>query len=742
MAKIKAKDDNEDDKKSKKTDKIDRPKDLGALMKSLNKYHGDGTIMQGRAGIVETYAIPTKVPTIDVAFGVGGLPEGRIVEMYGMESSGKTTTCIQFIASCQQHFFPHKGRKGVCAFVDAEHAFDPKWAADCGVDVDALLFSQPNSGEEAFDIVDKICDSGLVDLVVIDSVANLVPKVELDGEIGDFNIGAQARLMSKGLRMISGKTHKSKTTVIFINQIRQKIGVMFGCLHGETLVNFVDGRRLSIAEVVAGRIGGDVWSYDENTKGFVARPITGWHNNGEVESAADYLSVAIKGPGAKNSRMNVVVTPDHRVMTPDGWSEARSLVVGDRLLTKQESFVFSGGKVNGTLGQFLTGVLSGDSHVAHTPGRLAASLLIRDNIDPGYMRWKAARLVPFVRFARRDCPSGERYESDCYSELLQLKSEYPKRDPMILLNHFSWLGFAVWVMDDAVYERGRYHLSIKRFAGNFDKIEQISRTLDDLGLYHYASRGGSITFDKAVSDHIAEHIAGIVPPCMQHKLPVNRRGYHSDFDLKRSEQWRDAYATVVGVREASTKQMKNRGKFDITVAGTECYSAGGSDNGVIVHNSPDTTPGGLALKFYASLRIQINKGSPIKDGKETVGFATNLSVKKNKCAPPFTTAEYGIKFGDPCSGVDMIESMLKVAGDMNLLDKSSSYFIFDGVKVNGYDAASRYVREHPEVQEGLMTKIYGNLRDRAGHLTVTASDGDDEDDTLNDDILDQVTDGD
>lgn len=372
--------------KAEKDKKAEKPKDLGALMKSLNKSHGDGTIMQGRAGIVKTYAIPTKVPTIDVAFGVGGLPEGRIVEMYGMESSGKTTTCLQFIAACQQHFFPHKDRKGVCAFVDAEHAFDPDWATRCGVDVDSLLFSQPNSGEEAFNIVDKICESGLVDLVVVDSVANLVPMKELEGEIGDSNIGSQARLMSAGLRMISGKTAKSKTTVIFINQIRQKIGVMFG--------------------------------------------------------------------------------------------------------------------------------------------------------------------------------------------------------------------------------------------------------------------------------------------------------------------------------------------------------------------SPDTTPGGLALKFYSSLRIQINKGSPVKEGKETIGFATNLSVKKNKCAPPFTTAEYGIKFGDPCSGVDTVEAMLKVAGDMDLLEKSSSYFVFDGTKVNGYEAAAKYVREHPEVQDALMEKIYGNLRDRAAHLATTATESDGEEATLDDDILDQVVDGD
>jgi len=204
------------------------PKTIEELTKGIQKIYGAGAIMQGRNTIVPVDVFPTGVATIDRALGCGGIPQGRIIELFGMESSGKTTTCLKFIAACQDHFFAKKNRNGVAAFVDAEHAFDPVWATKCGVDVDKLLFSQPNSGEEALDIVLQLAESSLIDLVVVDSVANLVPMKELDGEMGESSIGAQARLMSHGLRKISAKLNVSKTTVIFINQVRQKIGIMFG----------------------------------------------------------------------------------------------------------------------------------------------------------------------------------------------------------------------------------------------------------------------------------------------------------------------------------------------------------------------------------------------------------------------------------------------------------------------------------------------------------------------------------
>lgn len=217
----------EEEKEKKK-----RPiaKSISELKKNIQKEHGPGAVMQGKNTIVKVDSFPTGIVSLDFAIGCRGLPRGRVIEIFGLESSGKTTLCLHLIAACQQHTFVKKNKKvrGVAAFIDAEHAYDPGWAAKLGVDNDQLLFSQPDSGEEAFDIAEQMVESGQVDLIVIDSVANLVPLKELEGDIGDSNMGAQARLMSKGLRKLSGKASKSQTTVIFINQIRHKIGVMFG----------------------------------------------------------------------------------------------------------------------------------------------------------------------------------------------------------------------------------------------------------------------------------------------------------------------------------------------------------------------------------------------------------------------------------------------------------------------------------------------------------------------------------
>ena len=202
--------------------------DLNSLKDTIEKEFGSGSIMLGRSSIVNVDVFSTGVASIDMALGCGGLPQGRIIELYGPESGGKTTTCLQFIAACQKHNFENKGRTGVAAFIDAEHALDPEWAEKVGVDMDRLILAQPDSGEQALTIAERFIDSGLIDLIVIDSVAALIPKAVLDGEVGDSTMAALAQLMSKGTGRLKGKCNATKTTVIFINQIREKVGVMFG----------------------------------------------------------------------------------------------------------------------------------------------------------------------------------------------------------------------------------------------------------------------------------------------------------------------------------------------------------------------------------------------------------------------------------------------------------------------------------------------------------------------------------
>jgi recombination protein RecA len=228
----------------------DKAKALEATIKNVEKQFGKGAIMRlGEdnplvAGVV---TIPTGSISLDVALGVGGYPKGRIVEIYGPESSGKTTLTLHAIAECQE-------RGGIAAFIDAEHALDVSYARSLGVKVDDLLVSQPDTGEQALEIADMLVRSGAVDLVVVDSVAALTPKAELEGEMGDSHVGLQARLMSQALRKLTGTLSKSHTCLIFINQIRQKIGVMFGSpetTSGGNALKFYASLRLDIRRIGA-----------------------------------------------------------------------------------------------------------------------------------------------------------------------------------------------------------------------------------------------------------------------------------------------------------------------------------------------------------------------------------------------------------------------------------------------------------------------------------------------------------
>ena len=230
-------------------------KALEAVQLDINKEYGDGSIMRlGGTANLDVEAISTGCLSLDMALGVGGVPKGRIIEVFGPESSGKTTLALHIVAECQKN-------GGKAAFIDAENALDPEYAKNLGCNADDLLVSQPDSGEQALDILQKLLETAALDVIVIDSVAALVPKAELDGQIGDVTVGLQARLMSQALRKLSGPINKSRTCVVFINQIREKIGVMFGSPEttpGGRALKFYSSVRLDIRRIAAIKEGTDM----------------------------------------------------------------------------------------------------------------------------------------------------------------------------------------------------------------------------------------------------------------------------------------------------------------------------------------------------------------------------------------------------------------------------------------------------------------------------------------------------
>ncbi len=234
---------------------VDKEKALGTAIAQIEKQFGKGAIMRmGQKQVLKVDSIPTGSLSLDIALGIGGLPRGRIIEMYGPESSGKTTLSLHCIAEAQK-------QGGTVAFIDVEHALDPVYAQALGVDVDSLLVSQPDTGEQALEITEALVRSGAVDAIVVDSVAALVPKAEIEGEMGDSHVGLQARLMSQALRKLTGAISKSNCVAIFINQLREKVGVMFGSPEitpGGRALKFYSSVRLDIRKGDAIKVNGEV----------------------------------------------------------------------------------------------------------------------------------------------------------------------------------------------------------------------------------------------------------------------------------------------------------------------------------------------------------------------------------------------------------------------------------------------------------------------------------------------------
>ena len=228
------------------SENLEKKKALDAALSQIEKQFGKGSVMKlGEYKAMEIEAIPTGALSLDMALGIGGVPRGRIIEVYGPESSGKTTLALHIIAEAQK-------QGGEAAFIDAEHALDPVYAKKLGVNIDELIVSQPDTGEQALEITESLVRSGALDVVVVDSVAALVPKAEIDGDMGDSHMGLQARLMSQALRKLAGAVNKTKTVIIFINQLREKIGVMFGnpeTTTGGRALKFYASVRLDIRKI-------------------------------------------------------------------------------------------------------------------------------------------------------------------------------------------------------------------------------------------------------------------------------------------------------------------------------------------------------------------------------------------------------------------------------------------------------------------------------------------------------------
>jgi RecA/RadA recombinase len=527
----------------------EKGKAIEAALLNIEKKFGKGSIMRlGEREVVDVPVIPTTSLSLDAAIGIGGMPRGRVVEIYGPESSGKTTLALHVVAEAQRI-------GGVAAYIDAEHAMDAEYAKKLGVQVDDLLISQPDSGEQALEIAEALVRSNGVDVVVIDSVAALVPRAELDGEMGDSLPGLQARLMSQALRKLTAIVASSNTCFIFINQIREKIGVMFGCFHYDTRVMLADGTSEKIGKIVNNRMPVEVLSYNSQTGAIEPKKVVNWFDNGR----ADYF-LQFEVEGGKSGRRHFAATPNHMIFTPYGEMAAEDLRVGDEVLGLVNDLEITDDQKQVILGSGL-----GDGSLRQVSSSAASFRVGHGANQEEYVHWKH------------------------------------ERNP--------------------------------------------------------------------------------APVCENTNEARKMRAV-------------PAKITKIYVKPA-TRSMQ---RFDIEVEGNHTYLV----DGVVVHNSPETTTGGRALKFYSSLRMDIRRIGSIKDGEHVVGNRTKVKIAKNKVAPPFRECEFDIMYGE---GISRAGDLLDLAVTHKIVDKSGAWFSYKGDRLGQGRENAKVALKDPQLARKIETEV-------------------------------------
>jgi recombination protein RecA len=692
---------------------VERDKALEMAMSQIDKQFGKGSVMRmGERTNMDVEAISTGALSLDVALGVGGLPRGRVVEIYGPESSGKSTLAMHVVAEAQRN-------GGICAYIDAEHAMDPVYARAIGVNVDDLLISQPDTGEQALEITDMLIRSGAIDVLVVDSVAALTPRAEIEGEMGDSHMGLQARLMSQALRKLTGTLSKTNTICIFINQLREKIGVMFGCLSYGTRVTLADGTQEKIGKIVNQKLPVEVLSYDPDLDAVVPKKIVNWFDNGPTDG---FLQLTV-ARGAGNGRAQVGCTPNHQIRTPAGWREAQELAMGDRVMQAVSH------RLSDLQWQVILGGLMGDGALSPSRSGHGARFRFGHGVEQtAYCDWKASLFANIGASHSTNAKGAVFCDVSPLAELADLRGAVYIHGKKVFshdyLKQLTPLSVAIWYMDDGGFTLRAKGMQERTRDGSGRSeicIEAMEPTTRERLVDHLADtwgirpklliRGGKavLTFSEDETAKLHALIAPFVHPSMEYKLLPRFRGRFAVEPVFADERQELVPMPITAIKlKPPTRSMH---RFDIEVEGSHNYFA----DGVMVHNSPETTPGGRALKFYSSVRLDIRRIESIKDGVEVVGNRTRVKVVKNKVASPFKQAEFDIMYG---KGISREGSLIDIGVDLGIVKKSGAWYTYDGEQLGqGRENAKVFLTENPE----LMVAISEQIRQQVG---IGDADGD------------------
>jgi len=595
-----------------------------------------------------------------------GMPSGKLVELFGEEGSGKSSLAYRVVGYAQK-----MGQK--CAWIDTEHSFSDNLAVINGVNQDELYYADMTNedevdttyyAEDIFDAIIDMCKNG-IKCIVLDSVANLSTKAAMEGSAHDIQMGDVARLMSKELRKIVNYAGKFGVLVIFINQIREKIGIMFGCFHGETLVSFADGRRLPIKEVVEQKLIGPILSYNIKTGLIESKEITNWFDNGDLEEDNHWLSFLCSGPGTKNGKLGFTCTPNHTLFLVDGSeTSAEEVVAGDMLMSYREEKILQC-EVHRDI---IFGSILGDGCLI-LRSRDTACLSLANSEQNEYLSYKK-HLLKMMNFKeiRSASYNKSRWDSEYSVELAFIrdlfydKSGYRKIPDDLQLTP---LMAAIWYMDDGCLknEDGRKTpvpiISIKRLKNDQNQIQKAIDLVESLdvklkGCVSYQPSNCCLAISSEGMDPFFRKIISYIDISMAYKVPDHYKeycfiqgisSYSNIFKYGKDivSKLVPYPSEVLKVDRSSKRKYRSIKKYDLEVNGNGTYVVGGG-SGIVVHNSPETTPGGRSLRFNASLRIRLSKNnkkeaeiyvSDENDQVRMIGRKANAKIVKNRFAKPF-----------------------------------------------------------------------------------------------------------
>jgi recombination protein RecA len=543
--------------------------------------------------------------------------------------------------------------------------------------------------------------------VVIDSVAALVPRAEIEGEMGDSHVGLQARLMSQALRKLTGSISKSKTTVIFINQIRMQIGVMFGCFHYDTRVVLADGTTEKIGKIVHQRLPVEVLSWDPETGRIEPRRVVNWFDNGLADR---FLQFEVAGGPA--GRRRFAATENHVIFTPQGPRAAGEIEPGDEVLVTVEDYALTEDQFHLLLGSGL-----GDGSLRRTGFHAASFRVGHGEQQAEYAQWKHWMLEPFSKPLGK-AGKGIGFDTVAMPVLADLREGLYAEDGQriaatALLERLDARSLAVWYGDDgsfggtfARWGKGKAVLYNTSLQG--ESRAAVVATLERLGVGTPRDDGRGFWFDAEQTERLHALIAPFLHPSLEYKLHPSQRGRYAwqpdrrDDHLNGTRLRARRFSRAVPARvlkRYEKPRTRSMHRFDIEVEGHHTYLV----DGVVVHNSPETTAGGRALKFYASVRLDIRRIATLKEGEQAIGNRTKVKVVKNKVAAPFREAEFDILYNE---GISREGELLDMAIDRNVVQKSGTWFSFGEERLGqGRENARLFLKEHADVRAQVEAKL-------------------------------------